>query len=499
MSTADPATILIFDSGLGGLTVFREVLTARPDARFVYVADDAGFPYGNQPEDALIARIVTVIGKAIADHAPDLIVIACNTASTLALAELRKRYSVPFVGTVPAIKPACAQSASKRIAVLGTLATVSREYTRALIREFAADCEVDLVGSPRSGSRWREASLAGEPVDDAEIAREIAPCFVDKDGRRTDTVVLACTHYPLLLERFRKLAPWPVTWLDPAPAIARRVADLLRARPPAGAAPPPPRIVFTSGKTPPPKLKAALSSFGFLNAERVRLDLPRAAPDHVERDIEDDGEADIGDPAVPVEQPGDEARRHAHQHDRQAEPEHQRERMLARGARHRQHVVERHRDVRQHDLPGGLGEGLARHIRASPCVSAASVSSAFGPRSSRHIFQLHPEQQDAAGEQQADDRQQLDGDAGERDAQHRGGDDADQDGAPALLRRQAGGGEPDDDGIVAGQHQVDHDDLEEGGDRGLGEQIGEKIGHRGPLAGSISPTSQSRDCQRGPA
>ena len=149
MSTADPATILIFNSGLGGLTVFREVLAARPDARFVYVADDAGFPYGNQPEDALIARIVAVIGKAIADHAPDLIVIACNTASTLALAELRARFSVPFVGTVPAIKPACAQSASKRIAVLGTLATVSREYTHALIREFAADCAVDLVGSPR--------------------------------------------------------------------------------------------------------------------------------------------------------------------------------------------------------------------------------------------------------------------------------------------------------------------------------------------------------------
>ena len=90
MSTADPATILIFDSGIGGLTVFREVRAARPDARFIYVADDAGFPYGNQPEDALIARIVAVIGKAIAEHTPDLIVVACNTASTLALAELRK-------------------------------------------------------------------------------------------------------------------------------------------------------------------------------------------------------------------------------------------------------------------------------------------------------------------------------------------------------------------------------------------------------------------------
>ncbi len=106
-------TILVFNSGLGGLTVFREVAAARPDARYVYVADDAGFPYGDIPEQALITRVVHVIGKAIADHAPDLVVIACNTASTLALAELRARYQVPFVGTVPAIKPACAQSSSE--------------------------------------------------------------------------------------------------------------------------------------------------------------------------------------------------------------------------------------------------------------------------------------------------------------------------------------------------------------------------------------------------
>ncbi|HWC94635.1 MAG TPA: glutamate racemase, partial [Pseudolabrys sp.] len=158
-------TVLIFDSGLGGLTVFREVRTARPDARYVYVADDAGFPYGNIPEQALITRVVHVIGKAIADHAPDLVVIACNTASTLALAELRARYQMPFVGTVPAIKPASAQSASKRIAVLGTQATVSREYTKALIREFASDCEVALVGSPRLAS-FAEAELAGAPVAD---------------------------------------------------------------------------------------------------------------------------------------------------------------------------------------------------------------------------------------------------------------------------------------------------------------------------------------------
>lgn len=262
MPPAAPVTILIFDSGVGGLTVFREVKRVRPDARFVYVADDAGFPYGGLAEAALIARVRKVVGDAIAQYAPDLVVIACNTASTLALTDLRAHFSVPFVGTVPAIKPACAQSATKRIAVLGTQATVGREYTRALIREFASNCAVDLVGSPRLAP-LAEVSLAGEPVDAAEIAREIAPCFVEQDGRRTDTVVLACTHYPLLLDRFRKLAPWPVTWLDPAPAIARRVADLLQAHPRTDTPAPPPQIMFSSGKTPPPKLAAALASFGF--------------------------------------------------------------------------------------------------------------------------------------------------------------------------------------------------------------------------------------------
>lgn len=245
-----PLTIVVFDSGVGGLTVFREVKAARPDARYVYIADDAFFPYGNQPEEKLVERVVTVIGKAIDDYAPDLIVIACNTASTIALAALRERFTVPFVGTVPAIKPACAQSKTQRIAVLGTMATVSREYTRALIREFANGCAVDLVGSAKLAG-YAEAELAGAPVSDDAIKAEIAPCFVDAGGKRTDTVVLACTHYPLLTERFRAVAPWPVDWLDPAPAIARRVVDLLRERHASPNAPPPTEIILTSGRTPP--------------------------------------------------------------------------------------------------------------------------------------------------------------------------------------------------------------------------------------------------------
>jgi glutamate racemase len=253
-------TILMFDSGLGGLTVFREVKAERPDARFVYLADDAGFPYGDLVEEKLVARVTDVVGKAIVEHKPDMVVVACNTASTLALAQLRARFSVPFVGTVPAIKPACAQSKSKRIAVLGTQATVGREYTRTLIREFAAGCDVHLIGSSRLAA-YAESELAGEAVDDAAIKAEIAGCFVDSNARRTDTIVLACTHYPLLIERFQTNAPWPVDWLDPAPAIARRVANLLGERPSVSRNSQ--AIEFTSGRTPSRALARALTSFGF--------------------------------------------------------------------------------------------------------------------------------------------------------------------------------------------------------------------------------------------
>jgi glutamate racemase len=260
---ASAPVILVFDSGLGGLTVFREVAAARPDARFIYAADDAAFPYGRFGERELTERVVTVMGRLIAQHAPTLVVVACNTASTLVLAELRRHFPVPFVGTVPAIKPACAASRSKLVSVLGTEGTVAREYTRALIRDFAQGCDVTLVGS-KTLAMLAEAYLRGDAVDDTVIAQELAPCFVERNGVRTDTVVLACTHYPLLLDRLQRLAPWPVTFVDPAPAIARRVVDLIGPAKHADAAGG--RHVFTSGCTLPPPLAATLARFGLIQA-----------------------------------------------------------------------------------------------------------------------------------------------------------------------------------------------------------------------------------------
>ncbi len=257
-------TILVFDSGLGGLTVLAETMRARPDARYIYAADDAAFPYGRLSEAELVARVLTVMGRLMALHHPDLVVIACNTASTLVLPHLRTQFPVPFVGTVPAIKPAALASRTRHISVLATPGTVARDYTIDLVRAYAADCRVTLVGSQRLAA-LAEAELKGLPAPDAAILAEIGPCFVSTPQGRTDTIVLGCTHYPLLRARLEALAPWPVALIDPAPALARRVVQL------AG----PPLIghepgedeegaiaLFTSGRQPPAVMTAALAARG---------------------------------------------------------------------------------------------------------------------------------------------------------------------------------------------------------------------------------------------
>jgi glutamate racemase len=270
--------ILIFDSGLGGLTVYKEVARQIPDASLIYAADDAAFPYGELPEAVLSARVLSVMERLIALASPDAIVIACNTASTLALPHLRARFpKIPFIGTVPAIKPAASQTRSGLISVLATPATAARDYTRELVRAYAPNCEVTLAGSSLLAP-LAEACMQGESVPEAAIAQEIAPAFVASGSRRTDCIVLACTHYPLLLGYFERLAPWPVAWIDPAPAIARRAAYVLHEqlsfRESAGPWPGQNYAIFTGGHPPGPRLMDALRRRGIGKA--VMEPMPRA-------------------------------------------------------------------------------------------------------------------------------------------------------------------------------------------------------------------------------
>ena len=219
--------VLMFDSGIGGLTVLREARVLMPDRRFLYVADDAAFPYGAWEELALKAHILSLFAELLRRYRPAISVIACNTASTLVIEALREAFpGHPFVGTVPAIKPAAERTRSGLVSVLATPGTVKRQYTRDLIGTWARKCHVRLVGSDRLAG-LAETYMREGFVDEAAVRSEIAPCFIEQDGRSTDIVVLACTHYPFLVNRMRKTAPWPVDWIDPAEAIARRALSLL--------------------------------------------------------------------------------------------------------------------------------------------------------------------------------------------------------------------------------------------------------------------------------
>jgi glutamate racemase len=256
------AKILVFDSGLGGLSVLAELRREIPAAEIAYVADDAAFPYGDWPEASLRDHIVDLVGQLIAEHRPDFVVIACNTASTLVLPLLRARHSIPFVGTVPAVKPAAAATRSGLISVIATPRAIASDYTRQLVEAHAGGVDVTLVAAPKLASVV-EAWLAGEVVDDEVVRAEIAPCFVERDGKRTDVVVLGCTHYPLLLPVIERVAPWSVDWIDGARAIARRAAEFAQdGSNGTGVG----TIRFTSGKHANERLKARLASFG-LGAE----------------------------------------------------------------------------------------------------------------------------------------------------------------------------------------------------------------------------------------
>lgn len=223
----DPAApVLLFDSGVGGLTVLAEVRKLLPQAPVVYVADSAGLPYGTKTEAQIAARVAGLLGRLTERLKPRLVCIACNTASTIALGMVREVLEVPIVGTVPAIKPAAGMTRSGVIGLLGTQATVRQGYVDRLEAEFAGGKQ--LLRHPAPGLvEAAEAKLRGDPVDPAAIAAAVAGLRAQAGGEAIDTVVLACTHFPLLEEELAAAFGPGVGFVHGAGGIARQVMRLL--------------------------------------------------------------------------------------------------------------------------------------------------------------------------------------------------------------------------------------------------------------------------------
>ena len=259
------APILFFDSGVGGLSVLGPTRALLPNAPIVYVADSAAFPYGTRSEAEIAARVPALLTRLVERFKPRLVVIACNTASTIALDHARAALDIPVVGTVPAIKPAAERSKSRVIGVLGTEATVRQPYVDDLARRFAGDCLVLRHGSAELVA-LAEGKLAGEPVSVEAVRAAVHFLFDQPGGKAIDVMILACTHFPLLAEELDRAFPG-VAQVDGGPGIARRIATLTRGQPWPDT-PLPGRAIFT-GAMPSPTLTAALARHGLTTVQAI--------------------------------------------------------------------------------------------------------------------------------------------------------------------------------------------------------------------------------------
>jgi len=217
-------SILIFDSGVGGLSVYKEIKQLLPNLHYIYAFDNVGFPYGEKQESFIIERVVKIVEQIEKNHPLDLAVIACNSASTVVLPALREKFKFSIVGVVPAIKPAVALSKNNVVGLLATKATVATSYTHELIKQFADDCKVELLGSSRL-VELAEEKLHGKSVDLDEVEEIFAPWLQLKV--MPDTVILGCTHFPLLIDELKTVLPKHIQFIDSGSAIARRVAALI--------------------------------------------------------------------------------------------------------------------------------------------------------------------------------------------------------------------------------------------------------------------------------
>ncbi|KAA8998611.1 glutamate racemase [Affinibrenneria salicis] len=217
-------TILIFDSGVGGLSVYDEVRRLLPNIHYIYAFDNEAFPYGEKPEQFIVERVLDVVAAIEKRHALALVIVACNTASTISLPALRQRFSFPVVGVVPAVKPAAKLTRNGIVGLLATRATVQRAYTHELIARFATDCQIILLGSAEL-VELAEARLRSEDVPPSALQKILRPWL--RLPEPPDTVVLGCTHFPLLADELRQVLPAGTRLVDSGAAIARRTAWLI--------------------------------------------------------------------------------------------------------------------------------------------------------------------------------------------------------------------------------------------------------------------------------
>ncbi|MCX6118567.1 MAG: glutamate racemase [Proteobacteria bacterium] len=224
-----PLNIGVFDSGVGGLSVFRQLKSSLPEVSWSYCSDSKNFPYGTKADAQVVECCVAACTEFVRVASLDGLVIACGTASTVALPKLRELLSIPVIGVVPAIKPAAAISNTRSIGLLATHGTVRRPYIEKLIQDFAADCEVQRIGSSAL-VQIAEDKIRGIKIRLADIENELAPFFVPKKENRIDVIVLGCTHFPLLIEEFDQIVPYKMIWVDSAEAIVRRIFALFKDR-----------------------------------------------------------------------------------------------------------------------------------------------------------------------------------------------------------------------------------------------------------------------------
>lgn len=223
--SAKRPTILVFDSGVGGLSIYAEVRETLPNANYLYVFDNEAFPYGEKTDQFIVDRVIAIIGAIYRQHTLDLVIVACNTASTISLSALRAHFLCPIIGVVPAVKPSASLTRNGIVGLLATRATIHRSYTHDLISQFAGNCQILHVGTGEMVD-IAEAKLHGEIVSLPVLHKLLRPLL--RATKPPDTVVLGCTHFPLLSQELKMVLPKGTHLVDSCSAIARRAAWLLK-------------------------------------------------------------------------------------------------------------------------------------------------------------------------------------------------------------------------------------------------------------------------------